>query len=80
MYRKLMILVCSVILTPFFANAYDTLSFDIDQVYYEDEYRILDMDFSQGTKDPTTGSLDLYKLMEQQDRKWYQPRHEFSSI
>jgi hypothetical protein len=60
MYRKLIILICSVILTPFFANAYDTLSFDIDQVYYEDEYRILDMDFSQGTKDPATGSLDLY--------------------
>ncbi len=59
MHRKPIILLCFVFLVPYIANAYDTLSFDIDQVYYEDEYRTFDMDFSQGTKDSTTGSLDL---------------------
>lgn len=58
MYRKIIILVCSILLIPFAANAADTLSFDIDWLYYEDEYRIFDMDFNQGTED-SFGSLDL---------------------
>jgi hypothetical protein len=60
MYRNSIVFLCFIFLAPYFANAYDTLSFDIEQIYYEDEYRIFDTDFRQGTQDPDTGSLDLY--------------------
>ena len=39
--------------------ANEDLSFDVDGIYYEDQYRIFNVDFSTGTEDSQYGQLDL---------------------
>ena len=59
MKKSYLVLLFSLFMLPFAANANETLSFDIDHVYYKDDYRTFDIDFSQGTSDDTTGDLNL---------------------
>ena len=59
MYKKIMVSICFILVLPWLAHAYDSLSFDIDWIHYQDEYRTFEMDFSQGIQG-SYGDLDMY--------------------
>jgi hypothetical protein len=61
MNRMKSLIIMITILLPVMVWASDEdLSFDVDHVYYEDEFRILDINFSTGTSEEEYGDLDLY--------------------